>query len=373
MNTIPSSLRDTRDLEKTPFLSVVIPCYEVEDCVLDTLESLWQEGRYPELECLIIDDGSRDGTLAKVMAWMDRGPKQGLLLVSQENQGLSAVRNRGASWARGEWLAFLDSDDRVTEKGFAALMAVARETTADCLLGGVQLIGQQSDGPARPFYHERLWQTLLGFSAWRRVTLADCPALLALEPNINYRWFRREFYERSGFSFPEGYLFEDIPIHFKMFLKAAGVVLIAEPYYLYRVNRPGKITESRDLRRFDALKTLNMAVDELQNAGVDGVRGGYALRTIVRLAWGCGRMIPSSGRLVYFRGVASLLARVPWLWRGAAFWLRPIERPLLNLLMIIGGARFWALVSRIGRPRWWECRSLLTTRGGQGIKPSRGS
>ena len=343
-------VRDTRSAERSPFLSVVVPCHNVETVVLETLESLWQMGRYKDLECLIIDDGSEDQTLAVVSAWLDQGSKPGMLLVRQSNRGLSAVRNLGAQWAKGRWLAFLDSDDRVTPSGFSAMWAIAQSTRADLLLGGARIVESSEDTEGRPFYHHRAWQRLVTGGAIWGTTVGLSPELLALEPNVNYRWFRREFFEHTALHFPEGRLFEDISVHFRAMLNASSVALVNAPYYLYRVNRPGKITESRTLRRFDALVTLGMAADELLSASLNGRQAAFALRGMARLAWGCGRMTPLSVRLAYFRGLTQLWSRLPKSWCLRSLWLWPLERPFLNGLLIIRVPHLLALASLIRRP-----------------------
>lgn len=320
--------------------------------VLETLESLWQEGAFPELECLIIDDGSTDRTLTTLTAWVDQKLKPGMLLISQKNQGLSAVRNLGASLARGEWLAFLDSDDWVTKEGLLALWSLAKVTTADMLLGGVRLVDGGRESVPRPFYHDRVWQRLLGSAKGLETSSGASPSLLSLEPNINYRWFRRRFYQAAALHFPEGLLFEDLPVHFRALRSAGAIALIETPYYHYRVNRPGKITESRDVRRFDALKTLKLALDELPSASLSPAEGGYAMRSMARLGWGCGRMTPKSMRLAYFRALSELLAQIPLRWRLQSLLLPPLEKPLLGLLMLLGQPLLLALVSLLARPRW---------------------
>lgn len=340
-------LRDTREFSSTPFLSMVVPCYQVEAVVLDTLKSLWQAGTFPALECLIIDDGSSDGTLNRVISWFDQNPRPGVLIVSQRNQGLSAVRNQGASWARGEWLAFLDSDDLVTAAGFSAFWAIAEQTPADLLLGAVRIIEGERSEVHKPFYHETLWQTLLGSQAMRLTSIRCSPALFGLEPNVNYRWIRRRFYLEAALQFPEGLLFEDIPVHFRMLRLARQIALISTPYYLYRIHRPGKITESSDLRRLDALKTMAMGLDELTQNPLTVVQGSFATRSLLRLAWGCGRMMPTADRLAYFRALSIMLARIPWRWRLLSLFLAPRQKPLLGILMVLRAPRILMAASRV--------------------------
>lgn len=89
-----------------PRFSVVIPTYNRSLLVLDTLRSCFDQ-TYPEIEIVIIDDGSTDDTL-EVLAAID-DPR--LVVVHQENAGPAAARNHGMRVATGDYIAFLDSDD----------------------------------------------------------------------------------------------------------------------------------------------------------------------------------------------------------------------------------------------------------------------
>jgi glycosyltransferase involved in cell wall biosynthesis len=88
-----------------PLVSVVIPAHNAEAFVAEAIESvLGQTNR--STECIIVDDGSSDATRNVVRGYGNR-----VRLVTQPNRGVSAARNRGASVARGDLLAFLDADD----------------------------------------------------------------------------------------------------------------------------------------------------------------------------------------------------------------------------------------------------------------------
>jgi cellulose synthase/poly-beta-1,6-N-acetylglucosamine synthase-like glycosyltransferase len=92
-------------------LSIVVPCYQVEDFLDECLVSLRFQ-HYREVEIIVVDDGSpdRSGEIARRHARRDLRVR----VVTRENGGLSAARNTGIEHARGEFLTFVDSDDVVT-------------------------------------------------------------------------------------------------------------------------------------------------------------------------------------------------------------------------------------------------------------------
>jgi len=109
----------SRDIEKEqrtdagPLVSVVIPCYNQAHFLGEAIESALAQS-HPRFEIVVVDDGSPDDT-SEVAA---RYP--GVRCVRQENQGLSAARNTGLRHSKGEYVVFLDADDRLLPEALEA-------------------------------------------------------------------------------------------------------------------------------------------------------------------------------------------------------------------------------------------------------------
>lgn len=86
-------------------VSVVVPTHDRRDLLCRALDSIAGQTRAP-LEVIVVDDGSQDGTAA-----MLRREYPGVVLIEQAHGGVSSARNRGIARSRGDWVAFLDSDD----------------------------------------------------------------------------------------------------------------------------------------------------------------------------------------------------------------------------------------------------------------------
>ena len=101
--------------EPEPRISVVLPAYNAvrngRGYFEEALESVAAQS-YAPLELIVVDDGSSDGTGEAATAFAAAHPGLSVTLLSQENGGQSSARNLGASRAAGDWLAFLDQDDR---------------------------------------------------------------------------------------------------------------------------------------------------------------------------------------------------------------------------------------------------------------------
>ena len=94
-----------------PLISIIIPAYNAEKYLTSCLSSIEQQ-TYQNFEVIIIDDGSNDftGDICDAFATKDTRFK----VIHQKNQGVSVARNKGIEEARGEYIAFIDSDDKIT-------------------------------------------------------------------------------------------------------------------------------------------------------------------------------------------------------------------------------------------------------------------
>nr|AAC04822.1 UDP-hexose transferase [Bradyrhizobium japonicum] len=138
----------------TTSVSVVIPAKNVAAYVGETLASALAQGEVTEV--IVVDDGSTDNTIAIVRAIRD--PR--LRLMTNDSAGVSAARNLGARHASGEWLLFLDTDDRLRPGAVAALLARSARSARRPRLRRLQHDRQRGTAgrPARPL--ERTPQAL---------------------------------------------------------------------------------------------------------------------------------------------------------------------------------------------------------------------
>jgi len=294
--------------------TLIIPVYNVSGYVGVCLSSVLASSALVDLEIIIIDDGSTDDSSGQVAAWIERYQPPRTLFVRQVNQGLSAVRNLGVSLARGDYVGFLDSDDLLTAGSMRKLLDYAKRNQCDVVLGQ-SLIFDSKSHEVTSFYDDWAWQRILSGGSCRTISRHEEPYLFFMEPNANYRLIRRSFYVDHGFSYPVGRLFEDPPVHFKMLALADRVGVVNVPYYWYRINRPGKITEERSRRRFDILAVAGETFDELIQMQVNSDAGGAMVYSLARIVWWCGTMTLPDQRLEFFKGACRLFQeKAPPLW-----------------------------------------------------------
>src|SRR5689334_21141299 len=105
-----------------PLVTVVVPVYNTLPYVADALESALAQ-THRELDVVVVDDGSTDGSSGVVVELAAREPR--IRVVRQPNAGLAAARNAGLAAAAGEYVAFLDSDDLWLPEKLERQLAVA--------------------------------------------------------------------------------------------------------------------------------------------------------------------------------------------------------------------------------------------------------
>lgn len=121
-------------------ISVIVPFYNAELYLADCLESLIRQ-THRELEILVVDDGSTDGSAALCAELMKKDSR--IRLLRKENGGVSSARNLGLDEARGEYVAFVDADDWVlTDMLETQLIQLTREG-GDMILGGYLAVGEK--------------------------------------------------------------------------------------------------------------------------------------------------------------------------------------------------------------------------------------
>ena len=251
-----------------PLISVVVPIYNVERYLTDCLESLAQQ-THADLEVVMVDDGSTDTSPTIARSFADRDPR--FRLVQQPNGGLGAARNTGADHATGDYIAFVDSDDVVVRNAYEQMVTSLEETGSDFATGNYHRLTVTGT-----------WQAAMVATVFRanraRTHVSKHPALL----NDRTAWnklFRRSFWTEHGFRWPEGVLYEDIPVTLPAHVLATSVDVLRQPIYLWRarVGDSTSITQRRTEPR--AIRDRTAAVDGvsrfLAEHGQDSLKEQY--------------------------------------------------------------------------------------------------
>lgn len=116
-----------------PFISIVIPAYNAEQYLTTTLTSVFNQ-TYTNFEVIVINDGSVDNTETILITLQEQESR--LKIINQANQGIAIARNRGITQASGEFITFIDSDDRWHPTFLAKMVARQQQTNGEVIYTG---------------------------------------------------------------------------------------------------------------------------------------------------------------------------------------------------------------------------------------------
>jgi CDP-glycerol glycerophosphotransferase len=247
-------------------ISVVVPIYNVEAYLRECLESLTAQ-TVGDFEAVMVDDGSTDGSAAIAEEFAAHDER--FRLLRQENGGLSKARNTGIDDARGEFLAFLDSDDLLPPNAYELLLGALDQTGSDFASGNVHRLTSWGESQTR-FLTAAFAQTRM------KTHVTEFRPLLADRTAWNKLWRRSFWGDRQ---FPEGVVHEDIPIVIPAHFEAATVDVVADPVYLYRIREGGDLSITQ--RRLDPkvlhdrLAAIEHVSDWLAEQGPPGSQRWY--------------------------------------------------------------------------------------------------
>ena len=131
---------------KNPKISVIVPVYNVEQYLCRCVDSILAQ-TFPDFELLLIDDGSKDrsGEICDEYA----GKDERVRAFHKENGGVSSARNLGIDNAKGEWISFIDADDRILPEFLQSLIETADESD-ELIVGGNTYFGEEEGETVPP-------------------------------------------------------------------------------------------------------------------------------------------------------------------------------------------------------------------------------
>ena len=123
-------------MEKIQKATIIIPCHNVpEEYIIRAIASVRSQ-TFPDYEVIVVDDGSEAPYAAVLDRICDGTEKTKLMRIAKS--GVSAARNAGIKIANGDYIAFLDADDVLADDFLERALAVAEETEADFIIGGLE-------------------------------------------------------------------------------------------------------------------------------------------------------------------------------------------------------------------------------------------
>lgn len=224
-----------------PKVSVIVPVYNVEEYLDKCLDSLVNQ-TLNDIEFIIVNDGTTDNSEQIILKYKEKYPSK-IVYLKKENGGLSDARNFGMPYAKGDYIAFLDSDDYVELDTYEKLYNRAIQTDADMV---------ECD-----FYWEYSDKKIHDTSA----NYKDESDMYANARVVAWnKLYKKDLIINSGIKFPKGLRYEDLEFFYKILPQLKKIELINEPLIHY-VQRDDSITYVQNEKTADIFAILDNIIN----------------------------------------------------------------------------------------------------------------
>lgn len=234
-------------------ISVIVPVYNVENYLEKCLDSLVNQS-LQEIEILVVNDGSTDGSQEIIDEFQEKFPQK-IKAFEKENGGLSDARNFGIDRAIGEFIAFVDSDDYVSETMMEEMYGLAKKNEAEIVICNLQKVDEYGNVTQKltqiPNMPEKI-DLEKNFSVFSDISYFACNKI-----------FRRELFE--GKRFQKGMHFEDIELIPQLLLQCNSLAKTDAFHYQY-LERTNSISKSHTERGLDILKAVESVEKSFENS-----------------------------------------------------------------------------------------------------------
>ena len=221
-------------------LSIIVPVYNSEKYLKKCLNSILTQN-YPDLELIIINDGSTDNSNKIISKYKELYPKK-VIVINQKNHGQAYTRNKGLEIATGNLITFVDSDDYILPNTYKKMISLMLEKESDIVICDMLLEkkGQQK------------YLNCTNFSNIFSSTVSVCNKI-----------FKKEIIQDQKFL--EGIWYEDYNFFIKLCLKNPKVALCQEAFYVYNIHEDSTMNNNNIQKNLDIVT----ATEDILKNGVN--------------------------------------------------------------------------------------------------------
>lgn len=241
-------------------VSVIIPVYNVEEYLYECLESIENQA-LENIQVIMIDDGSTDKSGEIAIEYTKTHPRFEYHKI--ENQGLGHARNYAMQFVKGKYFTFIDSDDIIAADAYQKMFDAAEKHNAQFAICNVARFNTKSTWISG--LHNKV------FSKLNETANIYTDNTLVYDTISCNKLISKAFWDKHQFKFPEGILYEDIPVTIPMHCLADKVAVVNSVGYFWRLRdgTTSSITQNTQKMQnfYDRIKVLKM-VDDFFKANV---------------------------------------------------------------------------------------------------------
>ena len=222
-------------------VSIIVPFYNVEGYMEKCLDSLVNQ-TLDDIEITLVNDGSKDRSIDIAKKYIKEYPKK-IVYLEKENGGLSDSRNFALPHAKGEYIAFLDSDDYVEKNMYEEMYNLAIKDNSDLVECDFywEYPDKRKEDIGKLYNGKEEMLEKIRVVAWNKL-------------------IKREILEKSKVEFPKGFRYEDVEFTYKLIPYIEKVSFIKKPFVHY-VQRQGSISNTQNERTKEIFQVLEHVID----------------------------------------------------------------------------------------------------------------
>lgn len=234
--------------KEQPLISVIVPVYNVEKYLKKCVDSITSQ-TYKNLEILLVDDGSTDSS-GQICNEFEKNDAR-IKVIHKKNGGLSDARNAGLDRAKGQYYAFIDSDDYIQDNTIEIMLNAIKKNKSEIAV--CNMIRFLEEGETVQFYcptdHEVLYQ---GNQRYKTLN----------QPSVCNKLFEAKLFE--GIRFPKGKYYEDTFVYHEVLYRANSIVLTGTDSYWYLSREDSILGQPQYTERyFDFIEAVYKRADFL--------------------------------------------------------------------------------------------------------------
>lgn len=236
-----------------PEISVIVPVYKAERYLERCVKSILEQ-TYQNFELVLVDDGSPDNSPSLCDEWAKNDNR--IHVIHKENGGASSARNAGLKVAKGNWIAFADSDDWLDRTALKTLYDLANKYDVSMAVGGMRVVQEYTDTQAVAKQDVVVLSRADSMSRFFRLngepdTHSVCGAII-----------RRDILE--GYTFIEGKMNEDVEACYYLARKCEAAVYTDAPLYNYFKNVEGVTNSGFSKKKLDLLDIWDVVQKQVE-------------------------------------------------------------------------------------------------------------
>ena len=222
-------------------VSVIVPFYNVENYIEKCLGTLVNQ-TLEDIEIILVNDGSQDRSMVVVKKFLERYPDK-ITYLEKENGGLSDARNYAIPYAKGEYIAFLDSDDYVEKTMYKDMYELAKKEDSDMVECDFywEYPDKKKEDIGVVYNGKKEMLEKVRVVAWNKL-------------------IKKEVLEKSKVIFPKGYRYEDVEFTYKLIPYLDKISFLKKPCVHY-IQRDGSISNNQNERNKEIFDVLEHVID----------------------------------------------------------------------------------------------------------------